>query len=303
MDLSAVTLAIRHAKICSRILREVMSNKAQKSSPRELQKVVKDIDQQLRSLLDEFPSELRIGTLAKQSEETHPMSRRNHTLFLYFSIHGSLLAIHSHFFYPWLSARIADRQHPDASLDEQVIFSSNTVAEGARKILLAVRTVTTNVATPTWLAFTYPIYAHLSLFIYVLRYPTLPTVSADLGLLDICAGHFGYIDFMTSSQISVSLSRESVNLAAKVVKAARKRQDQDQTAKLNYAHDIQGAGAPNRLLEDRSPKDTRLRSVSGALNQVSRHLAASSSRSSLMMNRIGRLCKYQFRSLEHAAIL
>jgi hypothetical protein len=170
-----------------------MSTKARKLSANGLHKVVKDLDQQLKSLLDELPPSLRIGTLAKLSEEVHPISRRIHALYLHFSIYSSLLAVHSHFFYPWLSSRFLNHD-ADAILDAQVACSSNTVAEAARKILLAVRTVTTNVATPTWLALSYPIYPHLSLFIFVLRYPTFPTASADLGLLDICAGHFGYID-------------------------------------------------------------------------------------------------------------
>ncbi|KIW32550.1 uncharacterized protein PV07_04081 [Cladophialophora immunda] len=264
--LEATTLATRHAKICSRILQEIMSTKAQRLSPHELLNVVNDIDRQLKSLLDDFPSDLQVGTLAKLSEETHPMAHRLHTLYLYFAIHGSLLALHSHFFYPWLSVRLCDRG-PDVALEAQLHASSKTVTEAARKMLLAVRIVTTNAATPTWLAVTYPIYAHLSLFVHVLKHPTFPTASADLGLLDICAGHFGYIDFMTSSEISISLARESVNLAAKFVKAANKRHDNGQTSRFNQGRGVKSANAQSKRSDNYSPQNTNSRSVSAALGQ------------------------------------
>lgn len=276
MDLDCLAFTIRHAKICSRISREIMSTKATKLSANGLCEVVKDLDQQLKSLLNEVPTSLRIGTLGKLSEEVHLTSRHIYILYLHFSIHASLLAVHSHFFYPWHSSRFLN-YNLGTMLDDQVAFSVKTTAEAARKILLAVRTVTTNVATPTWLAVSYPIYAHLSLFVYVLRYPTLPTASADLGLLDICAGHFGYIDFMTSSEISVSLPRDSVNLAAKVVKTATKRQGNDQTGSLCHMRGNPSIGAPCASLDGISPFNTRSQPASTAPNQVSGLVLPSSS--------------------------
>lgn len=271
MDLDLVTLAVHHAKICSRISREILSTQARKLSAYELHTVVKDLDQQLKSLLDEFSPSLRIATLAQPSEEVYPVSRRIHALYLHFSIYGSLMAIHSHFFHPWQSSRFLNHD-ADTILDAQIAFSSNTVAEAARKILLALRTVTTNVSTPTWLAVSYPIYAHLSLFIYLLKYPTLTTASADLGLLDICAGHFGYIDFMTSSEISISLPRESVNFAAEVVKLAKRKQDKNKTASLSHIHHgVQSIEAQNKPPGGHSPNPTHSPSASTSLSHVSGH--------------------------------
>ncbi|KAK5051890.1 hypothetical protein LTR84_002693 [Exophiala bonariae] len=243
VDVEATEIAIRLAKTCSRLLREILSTKAWGIPARELQKAVMDTDKQLKALLDSLPLDLRVGTLAKLSEATYPTARRIYAFYLHFSIHGSLLAIHAQFSYPWLSARLAGHL-PDTTLDAQSALSSAIAAEAARNILLAIRTVTSNVATPTWLAFNYPVYAHLGLFIHVLRYPNLPTASADLGVLDICAGHFGHIDFMTSSELSVSLPRESVHLAAKVVKAFQL--GQDQLASLNHDHEDQSADLQTR---------------------------------------------------------
>jgi hypothetical protein len=224
VNFEATGIAIRLAKTCSRLLREILSTKGRRLPVLELQNLVMEVDRKLKTTLDDLPQGLRFGTLAKLSDATYPIARRTYALYLHLSIYGSLLAIHAWFSYPWLSARYVGHC-PDAVLEAQMALSSAAVAEAARKILLAIRATTSNVATPSWLAFNYPIYAHLGLFVHVLRYPDLPSASADLGILDICAGHFGHIDFMTSSEISVSLPRESVNLAAKVVKASKKGRD------------------------------------------------------------------------------
>jgi hypothetical protein len=233
IDVQYLTLALRHSKICSRIARELMPTHARTLSSNALRKAVKEFDQQIMDVLRDLPPRFQIGTLAKPSTEAHRMPHRNQALYLHFSIYGSLLAVHSQLFYPWLSSRLLGHDR-DAMMATQVEVSSSIVAEAARKILIALRTLTTDAATPAWLAFSYPIYAHLSLLIHVLLHPTFPTTRADLGLLDVCAGHFGYIDFITASGISISLPRESVNLAAKVVKTAeRSQQEEDRVANLN----------------------------------------------------------------------
>ncbi|EXJ67936.1 uncharacterized protein A1O5_08550 [Cladophialophora psammophila CBS 110553] len=262
MDLECLSLQIRHAEISSRISREIMSTKATRSSTDELLRTVKDLGQQLKDLVDEIPPGLQIGTLAKPSEEAHLISRRIQALQLHFSIYGSLLAVHCQFFFPWITSRFLNEGAETSFLEPQIALSSSTVAEAARKILLAVRTVTTNVTTPTWLAFFYPIYAHMSLFIYILKYPTLSTVSSDLGLLDVCAGHFGHIEFITSSEISVSLPRDSVNLAAKVVKAAKKRERQASGSKPEHPQCMGSLETQDQALGDHNPSCPRFHGIS-----------------------------------------
>lgn len=216
----SLNIAYRLANICSRILHQVLSVKAFQLSPGEMLSMVMHFHHQLMQLLEQLPAECRLGMLSRPS---HTTPRLIHILYLHFSIYGCLMAVHSPFFYPWLVAKFP-AQGTNAELDAQLAFSSDTVADAARKMILATRLVTTNVATPSWLALSYPLYAHINLFIYILKYPTLSTTSADLGLLDVCIGHFGYIDFLTNSQISISLPRETASLASKVIKAARARE-------------------------------------------------------------------------------
>ncbi len=213
IHLQLFTIGIRHAKIKSRVSRQLLSFKALSLSASELILLVTDFSAELKQLLEEIPQEFKIGTLARPS---HPPRRLIQILYAHFSIWGTLMAVHAHFFYPWLSSRLGSDASPETRT--QINLSSGMVAEAARKIILALRLINTNVTTPSWLTFDYPISAAINLFIHILKHPTLTSATADLGLLDVCAGHFGYIEFLTSSKISISLPREASNVASKVVK-------------------------------------------------------------------------------------
>ncbi|RVX72408.1 hypothetical protein B0A52_03596 [Exophiala mesophila] len=214
--------ATQHAQICSQISRNLLSARSLQLSTPELISTVNHFHQKLMKLLDEIPDELKIGTLARPD---HPTPHLIHLLYLHFSIYGSLMVVHTHFFYPWMSSRL-NATGAEAAMEGQIRISSTVVAEAARKIILAVRLVTTTVATPSWLAFYYPIYAHINLFIYMLKFPHLSTTAADLGLLDVCAGHFGHIDYLTSAHISISLPRETATLTSKFIKDMKVRSQQ-----------------------------------------------------------------------------
>jgi len=238
LEIESFTFAVRHARICSQISHQLMTVKASQMSSKELINTVTCFHSQLKQLLQEMPAHLKIGTLARPSQDDHSSNRLTHILHLHFSIYGSLMAIHACFFYPWMSSRFAT-EGQNTVLKGQIASSSSTVAEAARKILLAVRLVTTNVSTPASLAFYYPIYAHINLFVYILKYPTLLTTKPDLGLLDVCAGHFGYIEFLTSSGISISAPRELANLASKVVKAANIKKTENVSMRTISRHEVQ----------------------------------------------------------------
>lgn len=64
------------------------------------------------------------------------------------------------------------------------------------------------------------------MFTYILGFPSLPSVSADLGLLDMVAGYFGYLGFSTSSQISLSFAKEITQWARAAVGRASEGQVQ-----------------------------------------------------------------------------
>lgn len=69
--------------------------------------------------------------------------------------------------------------------------------------------------------------AIISLFVYILKYPTLSTTQSDIALLDIGAGHFGQIHHLTSGHVSFQFPREVSVLANKAAKRAAARTKKD----------------------------------------------------------------------------
>ena len=58
------------------------------------------------------------------------------------------------------------------------------------------------------------------LFIYILRFPHRQSVRSDLSLLDMAAGHWSRIEFISDSELSFSFARELAALARKAVDKA-----------------------------------------------------------------------------------
>lgn len=72
------------------------------------------------------------------------------------------------------------------------------------------------------LAFLFPFIGLLNLFTHVLRDPTGPSVQTDIGLLDMAAGYFGYLDYSTMSQFSVSFAKDVTQLARTAVEKSKR---------------------------------------------------------------------------------
>jgi hypothetical protein len=78
------------------------------------------------------------------------------------------------------------------------------------------------------LSFFGPMYALITLFIYILQAPREPHIQSDLALMDVGVGHFARIQFATASEISFSFAKEMSNLAHEAVeKASRRYADND----------------------------------------------------------------------------
>ena len=80
--------------------------------------------------------------------------------------------------------------------------------------------------------------AVINLFIYILKRPTLETVGSDLALLDLAAGHFAKIHFLTSSQVSFIFAREVAGLANKAVRRASSAGPRSMNRSSDYSPDL-----------------------------------------------------------------
>lgn len=166
----------------------------------------------------------------------------HHVMYLKYSYYGSILAIHTIFTYPWTSAIIRTDQSP--AFRDQVALSTKAVVEASRSIILTTKYIDVDASSPVWLvtpplqalwkgfhrltptrrlAFYYPFVGLINLFIYILRYPEAPTANSDIALMDIVAGHFGQVEFLTASIFSFPFIREITNLASTMVKRTKNR--------------------------------------------------------------------------------
>jgi hypothetical protein len=218
VDVTAFTKIIEHTRILSLICRRILSVEAFQPSPTELVRTVNDLHDQLVQFQDSIPFELQFGAHNHPSEVFQQSPRFVPVFYIHFALYGSLMAIHLLFFSPWIVASF--RPENQAEFNAQIARSSNIVAETARDIICAVRTFRPTVAVPAWLAVYYPLYAHINLFVHLLQQPQHPDSRSDLALLDVCAGHFGHMEIVTSFTVSFPFVREAAALAGKMVKEA-----------------------------------------------------------------------------------
>ena len=78
--------------------------------------------------------------------------------------------------------------------------------------------------------------AFVNLFVYVIENPQSPSVHSDLALLDVAAGYFGQMEFVTGSKVSFPFARDIAALARNVVDEAQNASPKPST---QIPHDIQ----------------------------------------------------------------
>lgn len=69
--------------------------------------------------------------------------------------------------------------------------------------------------------FYYPMVGLINLFVYVLKFPSLQSARSDVALLDVAAGFFGHMDFVTEGELSFPFARDVAGLARTCVERAR----------------------------------------------------------------------------------
>ena len=68
--------------------------------------------------------------------------------------------------------------------------------------------------------FYYPMAGLINLFIHVVRFPVLSTARSDIALLDVIAGHFAHMEFVTDSELNFPFARNVAAIARQTVDKA-----------------------------------------------------------------------------------
>lgn len=63
----------------------------------------------------------------------------------------------------------------------------------------------------------------INLFIHIVKSPALSTAPSDVALLDVVAGHFGHLEFVSSVEASFGFTRELANIARSLVQKTQKQ--------------------------------------------------------------------------------
>ncbi|OCL02150.1 hypothetical protein AOQ84DRAFT_349537 [Glonium stellatum] len=211
---------IKHAQITSAIAKELSSVKASKQPPEVIIEKAHELDQRLRDWKDNIPPHLK-PELPFRFAYLLPGTHLYHIVYLHFAYYGSLIAIHSVFTYPWNSSGFT--RNPTSAIRDQISASTQIVVDASRKIILATKFIDVNGSWPTWLTFFYPLLGLINLFVYVLKFPGLASTTSDLALMDVVAGHFGFLEFASNSKISFPFTAEITSLARATVKKAREK--------------------------------------------------------------------------------
>ncbi|KAH7351463.1 fungal-specific transcription factor domain-containing protein [Pyrenochaeta sp. MPI-SDFR-AT-0127] len=214
---------ISHAKVASRIAKDLTSVKSSKDHPTVLAQRAQGLECRLNLWRDSIPSDLQPGIPLSPTTIASPSLYP--VLYLHFAYYGSLVAIHSIFVYPWYSStNWVETSH---SSKERIPISTTTLVEASRQIILAVKYIDVRRPWPAWLVFFYPLLGLINIFIYILKHPNLPTVPADLALMDVVTGHFGYLEFYSTSKLSFPFVGQLTNIARA---AAKKSRGKDRTS-------------------------------------------------------------------------
>ncbi|KAI5460730.1 fungal-specific transcription factor domain-containing protein [Mariannaea sp. PMI_226] len=219
LDISICTAYIRHAQVCSQMMKQLFSPQSLDQSADTLFREVEMFDNKLTEWRLRLPDHLRLDADALL-HLTGPHRIKANIIRLHRAYHGSVIALHANFHYPWISSGILKADVNNDSLRDPVMRNSTRVAEAARQILASLKYWVPDIGSPQPVAFYYPMLAIINLFIYILKYPSLATATSDLSFLDIGSGHFGHIHQLTSAQVSFRFPREAVALADKAIKRA-----------------------------------------------------------------------------------
>ncbi|KAJ0420293.1 hypothetical protein BJY00DRAFT_313232 [Aspergillus carlsbadensis] len=240
-----VTQVVQHSRIASDISRELTSFRAASQAPEVIVVKMEQQEARLRAWFQGLPPVYQHPPLpgaATQGQGPSDGLHQYHRVFLQYCYHGSLIAIHSPFAYPWnLTGRLGPAER--LLFQDQVAVSTNMVVQSSRQIILATRWFEPQGSCPTWsapmvpsfsitltgtasasrLVFFYPLLGLINIFIAVLRAPLDESTAANLALAEVAAGHFGYLEYLSNNHITFPYVAEIGRLARAVVKAARER--------------------------------------------------------------------------------
>ncbi|KIW86369.1 hypothetical protein Z517_01765 [Fonsecaea pedrosoi CBS 271.37] len=215
-DLDYFIGSITLAQISGRIWR--MTKRLRRSTPtfQEIVDSISELDSALGDWYSSLPSSVKIDPASHSlPTDIHPYK----ALFLYCGYQARLILLHSMLVRPWNEVPALLGEYDKDRFRKHVWNSTEIVAEAARSIIRCLQHINVTRSSPKALVYEWPLVALSTLFIYVLQFPRLPTVAADIQHMDTVTGHLDYVGF-ASADLDFPFAREVTTLARLAVSRA-----------------------------------------------------------------------------------
>lgn len=211
--------AISMGKIINQIAQRLCSVAALRQSPDEIIHATDEVGQQIEAWRNSIGVDFQTPGSPVKASLLRQNLRPLHIIYLQYVYFSALQSTYAIFAFPWVSSILGIEKNP--SFLKEVATKASTVADAARSNILIAKATELDAALPQWASFYFPMSGLTNMFVFVLNYPTLPSAQADVALLDVAAGHFSHMEYLTSSERGLPFTREIASLARKVVQEGK----------------------------------------------------------------------------------
>lgn len=137
----------QHAQISSDIAKQLNSAKAMRDTPRATMQHMQDLEYRLAAWRQSLDPAYRAR--APFQNVSLPQGKQLvRMLFLHFSYHASMIAIHGVFCNPWDRADLQSAKTPE--IRAQIQRSTEAVGEASRQIIIGLQRLETTATLPLW---------------------------------------------------------------------------------------------------------------------------------------------------------
>lgn len=234
IDVQFFRHAVKAGQVVAEMGRRLCSVRALRQSPTDIIDAANDILQTTLAWRDDVGADFQTPGKSINAASLRPNVRPLHIIYLQLLYYSSIQFTYAVFAFPWVGSILGLEKHP--CFQEEAPIRAAQVAEASRMLILIAKSMDLDAAMPQWASFYFPMAGLTNLFVYILNSPDLSSSSssssalllADVALLDVAAGHFSHMEYLTASQRGSVFTREVAALARATVERAANRGQQQQ---------------------------------------------------------------------------
>jgi hypothetical protein len=143
-------VSITLSQMSSAVMKKLLSAKSRRKPLASIVGTVQSLEARLKQWRETCPSYLKPTIPIGSTMQLPPGVVLKHVLWLHFSYQAIMAAIHSRFTCPWNFSNIDGAGAENDLVRRQIEQSVLTVADTARKMILATRSITVDADAPCW---------------------------------------------------------------------------------------------------------------------------------------------------------